>query len=179
MVGSCQLPVNQVIPFLGIVPDSIRKIVSTKIPDYILTIENLASFNRHCREVDDNGIILYTAGFLGPQSSRVLKILDNQIDKNIPFFHWGDIDTGGINIAKHVGQTISRQLNLHLMSKSLLQEAGIKPKRKIIRLPKMMIDGSPVAKLVAEFLDQSPVLVLEQENIDPVSPLENSRIQGL
>ena len=170
-VGNCWLPVDRVSPFLGIVPDSIKEITSTVRPDYVMTIENLTSFNRHCREIGDNGIILYTAGFLGPQSSRVVRLLDDHFDTIVPFFHWGDIDTGGINIAKHVEQTISRQLNLHQMSESLLQSMGSLPKNKMTRLPKEGAGGSQVAQLVSSFLGQSPALVLEQENIAPASPL--------
>ena len=104
----------------------------------------------------------------------LLKLLDDQYDKDVPFFHWGDIDTGGINIAKHVEQTISRQLSLHQMSESLLQSMGSLPKKKVTRLPKGGVVGSQVAQLIVVFLDQSPMLVLEQENIDPASPLECS-----
>jgi hypothetical protein len=46
------------------------------------------------------------------------------------------------------------------------------PKKKMTRLPKGGAGDSKVAKLASIFLGQSPTIILEQENIDPVSPLE-------
>ena len=43
---------------------------------YLMTIENLASFQRHVREIDDNGIVIYSAGFPAPSLIQMIHILD-------------------------------------------------------------------------------------------------------
>lgn len=169
-VGNCWLPVDQVSPFLGIVPDSIKEISSTIKPDYILTIENLASFNRHCREVEDNGIVLYTAGFLGPQTSRIVKLLDEQYDETVPFFHWGDIDIGGLNISAHIHSLVKKKISLHLMTEDLLLKYGKTPERQLRKRPSVTIDSYPDLLCLTRIILEVGK-VLEQENIDPISPI--------
>jgi hypothetical protein len=177
-VGDCWLPVERVSPFLGIVPDSIEEITSTLKPDYVMTIENLASFNRHCREINDKGIIFYTAGFLGPQSRRIVKLLAEHYGESVPFLHWGDIDIGGLNITAHIQSQVPQKVSLHLMTEKLLLEYGKTAKRQIRRYSSVMIDTYPELRCLKDkVLDTG--LVLEQENIDPMSPLIEANTAGL
>ncbi|MDD2558063.1 MAG: DUF2220 family protein [Desulfuromonadaceae bacterium] len=168
--GSHWMPVDQAYPYLGIVPDAIEEITPTTTPDYILTIENLASFNRHCREIEDNGIILYTAGFMGPQSSRIVRLLDALCEESVPFFHWGDIDIGGLNISAHIYSQIKKQASLHLMTEDLLLKYGKTPERQMQKRPSKAIAPYPdLVSLKDKILATG--LILEQENIDPLAPL--------
>ncbi|MDY0189770.1 MAG: DUF2220 family protein [Desulfuromonas sp.] len=168
-VGGYWLQVDQVAPFLGIVPDTIEEIAPTIRPDYILTIENLASFNRHCREIQDNGIIFYTAGFMGPQSRRILKLLHKQFDDTIRTFHWGDIDIGGLNIAAHIQWQMEKKISLHLMTEELLMHHGQSAKHPLGRHSSFAINNNQhLLHLKQKIMDTG--MILEQENIDPISP---------
>lgn len=53
-------------PYVGLSPDGVSGVEFSRRPTYLLTIENLSSFQRHVREVDDDGIVIYSAGFLSP-----------------------------------------------------------------------------------------------------------------
>ncbi len=89
-------------PYVGISPDLVLGItVSCKVP-YLLTIENLASFQRHVREIDDDGVVIYTAGFPAPSLSQIIRALDRVLPVDCPFFHWGDRDVGGHTYFSHI-----------------------------------------------------------------------------
>lgn len=171
-VGQCWLAVDQVPSYLGIVPDTIEEIELTEVPDYVLTIENLSSFNRHCREIQDNGIVIYTAGFLGPTTVPFLKLMDEKTEKSIPFYHWGDIDIGGMKITRHIQSLLKKKIKLHLMSAEILKKCGKKVDGFSGRLSTSKQSQNPqIESLTENFLANRPYLILEQENIDPVSPL--------
>lgn len=170
-VQGAWVPLGECGTYLGFPPDLIESIDLTDRPSYFLTVENFASFSRHCRSIEDQGIIVYSAGFLGPSMTPLVSLFDQMVDRDIPFFHWGDIDIGGLNIAKHVQKTISRPLQLHMMSGGLLKAHGCFPDRSQTKKPTPMEDGSPLAELILDFLSNDPLLILEQENIDPGSPL--------
>lgn len=158
------------VPSFGLPPDAIEEIDFSQIPAYVLTIENLASFNRHTREVKDNGLIIYSAGFLGPDTAKVIQNLDRCLELSVPFFHWGDIDAGGLRIANHLQAKIQRVLRLHLMNPLILSTYG----ETFDRLPKFKISAAnPQLQELAEALaNNNPPLILEQEIMDPMPPHE-------
>jgi hypothetical protein len=53
-------------PFVGLSPDAVNQIQASAPVPYLLTIENLASFQRQVREIQDAGVVLYTAGYPAP-----------------------------------------------------------------------------------------------------------------
>jgi hypothetical protein len=71
-------------PFIGLSPDRVRTLQLTHEAPYLLTIENLASFQRHVREVDDQGVVLFTAGFPSPAMAQVLNQLDSSLGRDCP-----------------------------------------------------------------------------------------------
>lgn len=64
----------------------------------LITIENLTAFNRY---TDENSIIIYLGGYHNEIRRELLKkiYLSN---RNIQFYHWGDIDCGGFRIFNHL-----------------------------------------------------------------------------
>jgi len=175
-VGQCWLPIHEVETYLGIPSDAITDIRLVDSPEYLLTIENLASFNRHCREIRDRGIVVYTAGFFGPATAPVLKKLESIIPSPVPFYHWGDIDAGGLNIARHVQSLIQRELELHQMTLDLLHTQGKEADSiggTLIR--KKTSHNGQIEALVEALLAGPPYITLEQEVIDPVPPVQTIR----
>lgn len=169
--GGEWIDISRIPSYIGLPPDSISEIEFTQTPGYILTIENLASFNRHTREIQDNGLIVYSAGFLGPNTSKIIKMIDKKLP-SVEFFHWGDIDVGGVVIAEHVQSTITHDLKLHLMSEDILLTHG----KQIDKLGRNRLNGigdrSPdIKSLALALLDQPKPVVVEQEQIDPAVPL--------
>lgn len=64
----------------------------------VITVENLTSFYDFN---DDGYIVLYLGGFHNHTKRMLLKKLQDNYPELL-FFHFGDIDTGGIHILKHL-----------------------------------------------------------------------------
>lgn len=155
-------------PYIGIAPDMIDGLGVVGAPPWILTIENLASFNRQARERPGDGILLYTGGF--PSDATLACLLALAQATTCPIYHWGDIDAGGIKIAyriEHALASIGRPLHLHLMDPVLARRHGAPTSTKnVFRID---VSGSVVAGLAA-FLGSMEAHLLEQEELDPAIP---------
>jgi hypothetical protein len=121
----CQMSVAGVgtiraLPYVGIPEEWIAALSLVEQPSYLMTVENLASFNRYTREVRDGGLVVYTGGYPSRTVVRALRRLDALLSADVPAYHWGDIDHHGFLIADFVGQQLSRSLNLHMMEKERL-----------------------------------------------------------
>lgn len=168
------LDISQVPSFVGVPPDLIDALSLSKPPeglDYVLTVENLASFNRHCREIDDHGagITIFSSGFLNPTAATVLRMLDTKLPATVKFFHWGDIDAGGLNIYQHIFDSVIRFVYPHLMNETTLKQFGRVDESSSFRtLSHRVLENDMISKL-AEF-SKNGKITLEQENVDPKLP---------
>jgi hypothetical protein len=169
-VGPRWLDISTVPSYIGIPPDAIAAIEFSETPDYVMTIENLASFNRHTREINDKGLIIYSAGFLGPNTAMVLKMVDRALPR-VNFYHWGDIDVGGLVIASHVQSVISKKLQLHLMTTDILDDFGKAVDKISVRRVAGLIENEEISHLAHGLLLNCPPKIVEQETLDPQSPL--------
>lgn len=174
--GECLLDIGKIPAFIGVPPDTITRIeltVSSEKIGHVLTIENLASFNRHCREVDDggHGIVVFSSGFMSPQTSKVLRQIESLLPKHVEFFHWGDIDPGGLNIYHHINQILERDVAMHLMDPRLLKTHGRPVKDLSFRnLAKTAWQNTAIAELAHQC--ERTNTVLEQELVDPILPAQ-------
>lgn len=137
-------------------------------PLYVLTVENLVSFHRHCVDINSSrdGLILFTSG----QASLAWKAFyGRMVEKfadTVPFFHWGDIDGGGLDITNTI-MAINPTVRGHLMSVDLARDHGQKsaaPKADTGRFQDTWME--PIARHLADPGNKT----LEQETIDPVLP---------
>jgi len=78
-------------------------------------VENLASFNRHCREIDDDGAVVFSGGFPSRAVMAAICRLDTLLPDTVPFFHWGDGDRYGHLIFEYISKSLDRTLRMHLM----------------------------------------------------------------
>jgi hypothetical protein len=158
-------------PYIGFPPQAVDSLEFPSSPSYLLTIENLASFNRHVAEVEDEGLVLYTGGFPSSNKTRLFQLLDEKLPESVRFYHWGDLDLGGLRIMARIQDFLRRRLHPHLMTRELLEEYG-EPNENISR-SKLLTLGSrhvwlmPLVDLILSF-DQ--LQWLEQENVDPSAP---------
>lgn len=102
-----------------------KTIKSIKLLDFnfekVISVENKANFNYLC-DIEKNALIIFSGGFYSPCHRRFLhglyeSILEKQ--SNIEFYHWGDIDFGGINIYRHIKRYIFpnlKPLNMNLQT---------------------------------------------------------------
>jgi hypothetical protein len=157
-------------PFVSIHPEMLPNLSLQKQPSLLLTIENFTTFNRYVREIEDNGLIVYTGGFPSAGLLGLLKWILGTVGNAVPFFHWGDIDPGGVKIFHFLEENLPRKPNPHLMERSLAEISG-QPAARDPSLSTIAKSDSALATL-AEWLTRGrDIKHLEQEALDPASPL--------
>ncbi len=161
--------VGQLRPFVGVAPDQVLGLALSGRPAYLLTIENLSSFQRHVREVEDQGLVIYSAGFPSPALTHLLEKLDANLDRDCPCFHWGDRDVGGLRIFAHVASAFEgHTLQPHLMSAPMGDEQCFEAKERAA-IEKFANEDSPAGVLANSWLRKG-LGPMEQEALDPVAP---------
>ena len=118
-------------PYLGIPPDWVETFGLGGWVPYVLVVENLASFNRHCREVDDSGVVLFSGGFPSRAVMAAIRRLDHLLPGAVPFYHWGDGDYHGQLIFQHIGKGLSRTLRPHLADAAITEQEETDPRSPI------------------------------------------------
>lgn len=156
-------------PFASIHPEMLPFLRTSGVPSYILTIENYASFNRHVRELEDGGLVFYTGGFASAGVISLLTWVLNNLDEAIPFFHWGDIDPGGLRIFRYFEETLPRAPQPHLMNRPLAEAHG-KAAPCDTTLSSIAQSSSAVAALAQWLARGGEIRHLEQEAINPTTP---------
>ncbi len=156
-------------PYVALSPDAIAEIRPTTQIPYLLTVENLASFQRHVREVQDSALVIYTAGFPAPALVRVLGELDRRLPADCPFYHWGDRDPGGLRIYAQVAAACpAHGVSPHLMRVPDSGSGGWTQDQRRA-LEQVIAQGGPAGGLAEDWIAQA-LGPLEQEAIDPMSP---------
>lgn len=157
-------------PFASIHPESATLLKLVSRPRYVLSIENYASFNRYVREIDDDGLVLYTGGFASAGVVGVLSWIAEHTDAAVPLYHWGDIDPGGLRIFRYLEEALPRALRPHLMERALAETCG-RDAQADPSLYSIAQSTSAVADLAAWLSTGGEVKHLEQEAIGPTSPV--------
>lgn len=67
----------------------------------VLTVENLTSFSELCATRPPEILAIYSGGFASPTLISLLRAL-RQAAPAVAFWHWGDIDAGGLRILAHL-----------------------------------------------------------------------------
>lgn len=156
-------------PFASIHPEMLPLLKLAGSPPYIATIENYASFNRHVRELKDGGLVIYTGGFASAGVIELLTWVLSNLDNSIPFFHWGDIDPGGLRIFRYLEEALPRAPRPHLMDRALAETHGKEAPRDT-SLSSIAQSSSAVAGLAHWLAGGDMIRHLEQEAVDPVTP---------
>ncbi|MCA1411053.1 hypothetical protein I6F30_07695 [Bradyrhizobium sp. NBAIM20] len=149
--------------YVGLPPEQAPMIEPAGAIRSIITIENLASFNRHVREaLQANDVAIYTGGFPSRAVAAALVAISRWPGIS-RIHHWGDIDEGGLRIALHLTSLVPVPVLPHLMNPALARLRGTpaKASRKIELLP------SDPWQPLATFLGGDDARFLEQEKIDP------------
>jgi hypothetical protein len=168
-----RLDLDRVRPYLALSPDGVHAFETVTEPDYVLTVENLTSYQRHVREIDDRGIVLYSAGFPGLAFRAFLLRLDEALGPGIPFFHWGDVDVGGLRLFARIAATlVHHSVRPHLMGPPYGgdfhgRSFSSTDKRRIERVAGRT---DPTGDLARQWL-VSNTGPWEQEEQDPESPM--------
>jgi len=87
-------------PYIGVAPDHFLGLADAA-PGHVLTIENLTTFNEVARSLTgaEDAVVVYTAGMPSPALRAALRTIFADCDDQTCFWHWGDVDVGGLRIA--------------------------------------------------------------------------------
>jgi hypothetical protein len=156
--------------YFGIPPGEAQRVRIRAKPQYFLTIENFASFNRHVTEADPGraGLTVYVGGYPSLATQEALQYFARTIPSDVPFFHWSDIDLDGTWIFRTIERIIDRPLTPHLMSPDIAEKLGLAPGEGF--RPPSNAQNSAISGLV-EYLQGAGAKWLEQEELDPALPV--------
>jgi hypothetical protein len=155
--------------YVTVAPDVAQAVWLYAAPPYLLTIENLASFQRHVREVHDTVVLLYTGGFPKPALARFIGGLHAALPPHCPCFHCGDRDPRGLEIVGAVAAACRRhRVRPHLMDRPAQDSAHFTTDEDR-RLRRIAGREDAVAMLARRSLD-ADLGRLEQEAVDPEAP---------
>lgn len=87
----------------------------------IITIENKANYENMA--YDDETIYIYTHGFLSPKERLFLKKLWDIAGETTAFYHWGDMDYGGIRIFLFLKERVFPGIHPYFMDACAFDQA--------------------------------------------------------
>jgi hypothetical protein len=156
--------------FIGLPWAAVQRATLIRPVDYVITIENSTSFWRYCTEITGNYLALLTDGFPARDvlSSMIHLVKAARAAADMPLYHWGDIDAGGVRIAAHLEDAFGVPISLHEMSPTLALPAGT-PLQSRKGLERLAARGGEIGEL-ARWLLSSQASALEQEELDPKAP---------
>jgi hypothetical protein len=157
-------------PFSSVHPEMLSQLKLTAFPTYVLTVENYASFNRQVREIEGAGLVVYLGGFPSTGVIGLLEKVLSSVRADAPFFHWGDIDPGGLRIFRFLEETLPRGPSPHLMNRGLAEQFG-KTALADSALSSIARSNSAVADLAEWMAIGEGIKHLEQEALDPCAPI--------
>jgi hypothetical protein len=160
------------IPWSAVNPDIVESCLPTESdPAFVMTVENWTSFNGQCREIP-RGAVVYTSGFPPPPVRQLVSRMASMWP-NVPFFHWGDVDAGGLLIADSIRNAAGKPVKLHLMTPALAEKYGRKH-RPLTRIAGIAIRDDDFGDL-ARYLSGEDCRVFEQERLRPADPMETAQ----
>jgi len=156
--------------FIGLPWAAVQRAALIRPVDYVLTIENSTSFWRYCTEITGNYLALLTDGFPARDvlSSMIHLVKAARAAADVPLYHWGDIDAGGVRIAAHLEDAFGVSIALHQMSPTLALSMGT-PLQSRKGLERLAARGGEIGEL-ARWLSSNQAGALEQEELDPKAP---------
>lgn len=153
-------------PYVGVPSDAVERLTPGVHARSLVTVENLASFNRYVREARTrHEIVLYTGGYPSAAVGHAIHQLGRGLMGGI--HHWGDIDGHGLRIAVTVALHAERRVSLLQMTPDLARAHGTPAAPDEVDVPNQLDEDF---KALARFLASPDAHILEQEELDPTSP---------
>lgn len=165
--------------FIGLPWAAVQEAALAHAVDYIITIENATSFWRFSVEIAGNYLALLTDGF---PARDVLSSMAHLVRAacllaaDTPFYHWGDIDAGGLRVAAHLEDTFSIPVRLHQMHVDLALTLG-SPLQSRKGLDRLTRRSGEIGDL-ALWLTTQEAKMLEQEELDPKAPILTATVHS-
>lgn len=94
-------------PYSGFPAMTIKRLGSKTLS--VMTIENQTTFHSEARRrYKENVLLIYTAGMPNPPWREMYVRLLQDLPKDVPLYHWGDVDEGGFRIASVLAQEANK-----------------------------------------------------------------------
>ena len=87
----------------------------------VMTIENKANYENMVYE--DDTLYIYCHGYFAPKEVKFLKGIQEIVDSECEFYHWGDMDFGGISIFQFIKDKVFPELKPYKMGEADFMEA--------------------------------------------------------
>ena len=162
-------------PHIGVPSAFLAKFNYIRLGRYVLSIENLSSFNEYTENIHDGGIVIYTGGF--PTKSLQMFYQRLVSTARTPVYHWGDTDPHGFLILKKLqevaGDITSISVRPHLMD---VADGDAYSDNHISTLERLLPINPHVDALITTLIEKRTGLV-EQELISASSPLHSHDIK--
>jgi hypothetical protein len=170
-LARCDLALDLFDPSAAIPPEQVDLVALSGAPHYLITIENKTSFQRYVRQIRDGSLVIFTSGFLSDPCARLIAKLASP---NVPWFHWGDIDAGGLTIFHGLEEKIARPAGIkilpHMMTREIALAHGAESPERDTRLNTIANSQSAVADIARWLAEDAGARILEQEMLDPKAP---------
>jgi len=160
-------------PYIGIPVDCIDSLTIDHPPKYVITIENQSSFNEYTRNIKDDAIIIYTAGFPTKAIQHLFLKITSELNEETPCYHWGDTDPHGFMILKTLQSHSNLKLKPHLMDCNdgeKYTDAQLKTLQSLLPV-NIFVDKEIKSKLICK------KGLIEQEQVKATSPLMGGETQ--
>lgn len=89
------------------------RLVSLNTVKCVMTIENQANYEQ--MQFQPDILYIYTHGFLSPKERRFLEQIEAAADSTVEFYHWSDLDYGGIRIFQFMKQNVFKRVKPYKM----------------------------------------------------------------
>lgn len=140
---------------IGISMNMIKQLETIEIiGDSVITIENLTSFHRYNVP---NQFIIYLGGYHNEVRRELLKLMAQQNQEKI-FYHFGDIDAGGLYILEH----LKRRTGIPFIPFKMDKETLIQHKK--YAKPLTQNDRDRLTNLKEKYLEYEDLLIYMLEN---------------
>lgn len=162
-------------PYIGVPSEFLAEFNYIRLAHYVLSIENLSSFNEYTENIHDGGVVIYTGGF----PTRALQVFYQRLvsTANTPVYHWGDTDPYGFLILKKL-QEVARDITSisvipHLMDAT---DGDAYSDNQLSTLERLLPINPLVDALIRTLIEKRTGLV-EQESIPASPPLHSHDIR--
>jgi hypothetical protein len=121
-VSETYLHLDTDISSISLPEDILRSAIVTECTaTALVTVENLTSFSELLLVRPRDIIIIHTGGFASPSLlTFLLSIRAHRPD--LPFFHWGDLDAGGLRILAHLRRQIGHVISIGMDEETFEKE---------------------------------------------------------
>ena len=162
-------------PYIGVPSAFLAKFNYIRLARYVLSIENLSSFNEYTENIHDGGVVIYTGGF----PTRSLQMFYQRLvsTASTPVYHWGDTDPYGFLILKKLQEVAGDITSISVMPHLMDATGGdVYSYSQLSALKRLLPINPHVDALIRTLIEKRTGLV-EQELISASSPLHSHDIR--